>query len=123
MEDEAKQQQLFGEEEEGEIPVNDELELDDDLYKSFSHGTREFHILDELDATAVEEGSEEGNKENGESDYSSNQDSDGEFDLEEDEIDAMLDECKNYKICFMVYLCLIIFVFRSSRGIQNKKKV
>jgi len=64
MEDEAnKQEQQFEEEEYGEIPVNDELELDDDLYKSFSHGVREFHILDELDATAVEEECEEGNKE------------------------------------------------------------
>jgi len=118
MEDEAnKQEQQFEEEEYGEIPVNDELELDDDLYKSFSHGVREFHILDELDATAVEEECEEGNKENGESDYSSNQDSDGEFDLEEDEIDAMLDECKNYKLFFIFQLFLMQVFYRSSRGI------
>lgn len=89
-------EQVFQAEEVTESPVNDELELDDDLFKSFSHGAREFHILDELNISAAnEEEIEEANKENAaESDFSSNQDSDGEFDLEEDEIDAMLDECK-----------------------------
>ena len=89
-------QEVF--DEENKSPVNDEVELVDDLYKSFSHGAREFHILDELNTSAAnEEEVEEGNKENtAESDCSSNQESDqdGEFDLEEDEIDAMLDECK-----------------------------
>nr|CAG4641636.1 EOG090X04U5 [Eurycercus lamellatus] len=46
-----------------------EKELDDDLYKSFS-GEREFHVLDELDATGNED----------------------EEDREDEEIDAMLDE-------------------------------
>lgn len=70
--------------------------LDDDnedLYKDFSN-TREFHVLDELDASVNDE---DENKTNRDSDSSSgneaySEDDDGdESDIHEDEIDAMLE--------------------------------
>lgn len=69
---------------------NHEDEGDEELYKDFSN-MREFHVLDEIETTANED--DEG-KENRDSDSSSYNDADSEADYEikEDEIDAMLEE-------------------------------
>lgn len=68
----------------------DHDEDSEELYKDFSN-MREFHVLDEIDSTVNEE--DEG-KENRDSDSSSFIDADSEedYDIKEDEIDAMLEE-------------------------------
>ena len=65
-----------------------EEETLDDLYKSFS-GEREFHVLDDLDQEENgDEDDEDAEREEGEDSSCS----DADYDIGEEEIDAMLDE-------------------------------
>nr|CAG4636952.1 EOG090X04U5 [Ceriodaphnia reticulata]SVE72889.1 EOG090X04U5 [Ceriodaphnia reticulata] len=72
--------------------LDPEEEGDEELYKDFSN-MREFHVLDEIETTANDD---EDGKENRDSDSSSSYneaDSEADFDeIQEDEIDAMLEE-------------------------------
>jgi hypothetical protein len=63
----------------------------DGLYKDFSN-MREFHVLDEIVETNANDDDE--CKEDSESDFSSSNEADSEedFDIQQDEIDAMLEE-------------------------------
>lgn len=82
-----------------EASVADELgpELEeDDLYKDFD-GPREFHVLDEINAGGGDDDDddEEDDREERESlsgGGEDEEDSDEDFDIREDEIEAMLDE-------------------------------
>lgn len=87
---------------------NHEDEGDEELYKDFSN-MREFHVLDEIDTTANED--DEG-KENRDSDSSSYNDIDSEADYEikEDEIDAMLEEGNFTFQCFMFESAYLLFL-------------
>lgn len=67
----------------------------DELYRDFSN-LREFHVLDEIETNVNDDDDDDG-KETRESDSSSfnEADSESDFEIEDDEIDAMLEEGKN----------------------------
>ena len=81
-----------------------EEEGDEELYKDFSN-MREFHVLDEIETTANDE---EDGKDNRDSDSSSSYneaDSEADFDeIQEDEIDAMLEEGGSYPAVYLMIL-------------------
>lgn len=93
---------------EGSQLVNDIDPEEDDadgLYKDFSN-MREFHVLDEIVESNANDDDE--CKENSESDFSSSNevDSEEDFDVQEDEIDAMLEEGN-----FTKYLTFVVDIF------------
>jgi hypothetical protein len=93
---------------EGSTLVNDIDPEEDDadgLYKDFSN-MREFHVLDEIVESNANDDDE--CKENSESDFSSSNEADSEedFDIQEDEIDAMLEEGN-----FTNYLTFVVDIF------------
>jgi hypothetical protein len=79
----------------GDSQLVDDIDPEEDdadgLYKDFSN-MREFHVLDEIVETNAIDDDE--CKENSETDSSSSNEADSEedFDIQEDEIDAMLEE-------------------------------
>lgn len=89
----------------GESQLVDDIDPEEDdadgLYKDFSN-MREFHVLDEIVETNANDDDE--CKEDSDSDFSSSNEADSEedFDIQQDEIDAMLEEGNNVDKYFML---------------------